>query len=63
MHTKSFLINLDYMPQNSLEFLFEFIIYKVQHRYLLRVNHHKFYSREEKSAIDKPCDHSQLAKR
>jgi hypothetical protein len=53
------------MPHSSLEFSFEFTIYKVQHRYLLRVNlnHHKFYSQEEKSDMDKQCDHSQLTKR
>jgi hypothetical protein len=34
---------------NSLEFSFAFTIYKVYHRYLLRVNHHKNISREEKS--------------
>jgi hypothetical protein len=39
LHTKSFLINLDYMPHSSLEFSFAFTINKIQHRYLLRVNH------------------------
>jgi hypothetical protein len=34
---------------SSLEFSFAFTIYKVKHRYLLRVNHHKNISREEKS--------------
>ena len=34
---------------SSLEFSFAFVIYKVYHRYLLRVNHHKNISREEKS--------------
>jgi hypothetical protein len=34
---------------NSLEFSFAFTTYKVYHRYLLRVNHHKNISREEKS--------------
>jgi hypothetical protein len=34
---------------NSLEFSFAFTIYKVKHRYLFRVNHHKNISREEKS--------------
>jgi hypothetical protein len=34
---------------NSLEFSFAFTIYKVQHRYLLRVNHHKDIGQEEKS--------------
>jgi hypothetical protein len=37
LHTKSFLINLDYMPHSSLEFSFAFTIYKVQHTYILRV--------------------------
>jgi hypothetical protein len=34
---------------NILEFFFGFIIYKVWHTYLLRVNHHKNIIREEKS--------------
>jgi hypothetical protein len=37
---------------NSLEFSFAFTIYKVYHRYLLRVNHHKNISQEEKSDWD-----------
>jgi hypothetical protein len=33
----------------TLEFSFAFTIYKVYHMYLLRMNHHKNISREEKS--------------
>jgi hypothetical protein len=44
-------INPDGMPWNSLELSFTFTIYKVQHKYLSRVNHHNHNSQEEKSGM------------